>query len=209
MIPDVSSTGLNLATCLAEADEEINEAARAGDYEAPFAVTPARVKWLAAIGAVAKARRALELGSQAEPGGTTDAYQTEFQAGLALLRQGRLDLGTVRVESQAVTLPADYEQWVSLGHGGVVLGSMELRCSGVLLTEDRHTYDPADPSGVKDYVLDHRLGRVRRLAGGDSPAGGLCTATYEYFLKQPAGLQEPEYGGRSAQVGDLGRLDYA
>ena len=48
VIPDVSSSSLNLTTCIAEADGEIDEAARAGDYEVPFSPVPDRIRDLSA-----------------------------------------------------------------------------------------------------------------------------------------------------------------
>jgi hypothetical protein len=88
VIPDVSSTSLNLTTCIAEADAEIDEAAFTGDYVVPFDPVPERVAHLSAIGALARARRGLQAGNQlsAEP----DPYRQEFEAGLAALRAGRL-----------------------------------------------------------------------------------------------------------------------
>jgi len=208
VIPDTSSAGLEFASCLAETDAEIDEAARGGNYEAPFGPVPERIRWLAAVGTVAKARRALELGSQEEEGPVTAAYLDQYRQGLDLLRRGRMDLGTVSVASQGLTLPPDYEQWASLGHGGIVLGSVQLACGGSEYREDRSDYDPQDPTGTKDYLVDHRLGRLRRLAGGRAGAGAECTVAYEYFDKQPTGLQEPDYTGTGAQMGVLGRHDY-
>jgi len=208
VIPDTSSLGLSLTTCLAETTAEIDEAARAGNYEAPFSPVPERVQYLAAVGAVAKARRALELAGQDEPGRTTDAYLVDYEEGLGLLRQGRMDLGTVEVSSQGLVLPTDYEQWGSLGHGAVMLGSVSLAAGEASYQEDRSDYDPEDPAGVKDFLVDHRQGRLRRLPGGRTAGGTLCTISYRYLYKQPAGLQEPDYTGTSAQMGTLGRRDY-
>jgi hypothetical protein len=88
VVPDVSSTSLNLTTCIAEADAEIDEAAAAGDYVVPFDPVPERVAHLSAVGALARARRALQAGNQAST--QPDPYREEFEAGLAALRAGAL-----------------------------------------------------------------------------------------------------------------------
>ncbi len=88
VIPDVSEDSLNLTTCIAEAEAELDEAALAGGYQIPFSPAPERIAHLAAIGALARARRALQAGNQA--GAEPDPYRQEFEAGLALLRAGRL-----------------------------------------------------------------------------------------------------------------------
>jgi hypothetical protein len=93
VIPDVSSTSLNLTTCIAEADAEIDEAAAFGDYVVPFDPVPDRVAHLSAVGALARARRALQAGNQ--PSAQPDPYREEFQAGLAALRAGKLPEGDV------------------------------------------------------------------------------------------------------------------
>jgi hypothetical protein len=93
VIPDVSSSSLNLTTCIAEAEAEIDEAASAGAYVVPFDPAPERITHLSAIGALARARRGLQSGNQ--PSAEPDAYRREFDAGLALLRAGKLPTSDV------------------------------------------------------------------------------------------------------------------
>ncbi len=88
VIPDVSSSSLNLTTCIAEADAEIDEAAAAAGLAVPLDPVPDRIAHLSAIGALARARRGLEVGNKGSAG--VDPYQQEFEAGLALLRGGEL-----------------------------------------------------------------------------------------------------------------------
>ncbi len=88
VIPDVSEDSLNLTTCIAEADAEIDEAAAAAGLTVPFDPAPERIVHLSAIGALARARRALQAGNQ--PAGEPDSYRQEFEAGLARLRAGEL-----------------------------------------------------------------------------------------------------------------------
>jgi len=204
----VSSSGLCLATCLAQTTAEVEEAGRAGEYEVPFAPVPERIRWLTATGAVARARQALELAGQEAQGATAESYLAAYREGLSLLRQGRMDLGTVSVTSQGLVLPADYEHWAELGHRGIVLGSVSLVAGDYVLVEDRSEYDPGDPVEVKDYLVDHREGRIRRLSGGRAGAGETCTVSYRYFYKQPPGVQKSDYTGSGVQMGMLGRQDY-
>jgi hypothetical protein len=93
VIPDVSEDSLNLTTCIAEADAEIDGAARAGAYAVPFDPVPERIAHLSAVGALARARRGLQAGNQ--PSAEPDPYRREFEAGLALLRAGRLPASDV------------------------------------------------------------------------------------------------------------------
>lgn len=86
VVPDVSSTHLNLTTSIAEADAEIDEAARAGGHQVPFAPVPERIAHLSAIGALARVLRALQLGNQPAP--APEPYRAEFEAGLQVLRRG-------------------------------------------------------------------------------------------------------------------------
>jgi len=205
VIPDVSSSSLNLATCIAEAGAEIDEAARAGDYEAPFDPVPERIQHLSAVGALAHARRGLQLGNQ--PAELPDPYWEQFGAGLALLRAGELDLGTVEVVDEQVSIPTDDGAWALLGHGGVVRGSLVVTDGPGSFTyvEDRSEYEPGyRPDAVKDYEVDHRRGRVRRLSGGRIAAGQTVLASYEYFYRQPHQPQDAEYAERTAS-GDVVR----
>jgi hypothetical protein len=210
VIPDVSSTGLNLMTCIGEADALIDEAGRQGDYAVPFSPTPERIRDLSAAGAIARARRALDLGNQETLSETFDGYQREFEEGLRLLREGLLDLGTSVVSAEAVVMAGDYSTWARLAYGGLALGSVTLVSSGggTAYTEDRGEYD-ADylPAAVKDYQVDHRRGRVRRLSGGRIGCGEQVEVSYEYYYRQPANEQDAEYGGKSAAVGELRRKD--
>lgn len=208
VIPDVSSTSLNLTTCISEADAEIDEAARAGDYEAPFDPVPDRVKDLSAVGALARARRGLQLGNQrsAEP----DLYRAEFDAGLDLLRRGALDFGTVVASGEQVVMPADDGDWAQLAHRGILEGSVTLTNESAAFTyvEDRREYQPDyRPDAVKDYRVDHRGGRLRRLVGGRIAAAQTVLASYEYYHRQPGRAQDAEYAGRTASGDELRRLD--
>jgi len=207
VIPDVSSTSLNLTTCIAEADAEIDEAARAGDYEAPFDPAPVRIVQLSAIGALARARRGLQLGNQPSP--QPDPYQAEFEAGLALLRRGALDLGTVAVADEAVVMPAEEGSWARLAHRGLVVGSVTLtdEAAAVAYIEDRSAYDPSSADEAADFAVDHRGGRVRRAAGGRIGPGQRVLASYVYYYRQPEVAEDAEYAGRTASAGELLRLD--
>ncbi len=172
VIPDVSSGSLNLTTCIAEAEGEIEEAARAGGYETPFDPAPARIRDLCAIGALARARRALQLGNQ--PTETPDPYRRELEAGLALLRQGELDLGIVAVTAEAATFPEGDGDWAQLAHRGLLLGSVIITDEAGSLTycEDRADYESGyQPEAVKDYRLDHREGGWRAWTAAASARG--------------------------------------
>ena len=210
VIPDVSSTSLNLTTCIAEAEARIDEAGRAGNYAVPFSPVPERIRDLSAAGAIARARRALELGNQETLSVEFNDYQREFEEGLRLLREGALDFGTTAVSGELVAMPEDYSTWARLAHGGIVLGSVTVTSSGgvTTYTEDRSEYD-ADylPAAVKDYAVDHRQGRVQRLSGGRMGAGEPVEAAYEYFYRQPVDMQDAEYGEKSAATGELRRED--
>lgn len=216
VVPDVSSTALNLTVCIAEADAEIDEAARAGDYEAPLGdvnstAPPTRIRNLSAIGAIAKARRALDLGQQKGEGGAHDLYQREFARGLELLREGRMDLGAVSVSSEGVTMASDYETWAPLAHAGVVMESVSLQnAAGALTyTEDRSAFDPAYlPDAVKDYEVNYVQGKVRRCSGGRIAVGQEVRAAYQYFWRQPGSVQDSEYAGRTARGSAMRRDDY-
>jgi len=208
VIPDVSSTSLNLTTCIAEVDAEIDEAGRAGDYEAPFDPAPDRIRDLSAAGALARARRGLQLGNQ--PAAEPDPYRAEFNAGLDLLRRGALDFGTVVVSGQQVVMPSDDGDLAQLTHRGILRGSVALTNESVSFTyvEDRREYQPDyRPDAVKDYEVDHREGRLRRLLGGRIASGQTVLASYEYYYRQPARAQDAEYAGRTASGDELLRLD--
>ena len=208
VIPDVSSDSLNLATCIAEAGAGIDEAARAGDYEVPFNPVPERIQHLSAVGALAHARRGLQLGNQ--PAELPDPYWEQFEAGLALLRAGGLDLGTVEVVDEQVATPTEDGVWAPLGHCGMLTGSMTLTDEGGSFTfvEDRSEYEPGHrPDAVKDYQVDHRRGRVRRLSGGRITAGQMVLASYEYFHRQPHRAQDAEYAERTASGDTVRRGD--
>jgi hypothetical protein len=210
VIPDTSSTGLNLTLCITEADVLIDEAARAGEYALPFSPVPERITHLSAIGGLARARRALELGNQNGLSDLTDAYLREFERGLDDLRSGEMDPGTTTVASEAVTMAADYSTWSQLAYGGIMLGSVTLVSSGggTTFTENRDEYDPDYlPDAVKDYQVDHTLGRVRRLDGGHIGAGEQVVASYEYSYRQPTNPQDAEYAGKTAAVTHLRRED--
>ncbi len=208
VIPDISSSSLNLTTCIAEADGEIDEAARAGDYEVPFSPVPDRIRDLSASGALARARRGLQLGNQsaAEP----DPYRSEFEAGLDLLRRSALDFGTVLVSGEQVVMPADDSDWAQLAHRGILTGSVTLtnESASFAYVEDRREYQPDyRPNSVKDHQMDHRGGRVRRLLGGRLAGGQTVLASYDYYYRQPGRAQDAEYAGQTASSDQLLRLD--
>lgn len=208
VIPDVSSSSLNLTTCIAEAGSEIDEAARAGDYEAPFDPVPERIQHLAAVGALAHARLGLQLGNQ--PAELPDPYRKQFETGLALLRAGDLDLGTVDVVEEQVVIPQDDGDWAALGHAGVARGSLVVTDGSGSFTfvEDRTDYEPGyRPDAVKDYQVDHRRGRMRRLSGGRIAPSQTVLASYEYFRRQPHRAQDAEYAERTASEDSVRRGD--
>lgn len=93
VIPDSSEDGLNLATCIAEADAAIEEAASAGGQTVPFDPVPAWIAHLSAVGALAQARRGLQAGNQQAT--ADDPYAQEFEAGLARLREGEMPISDV------------------------------------------------------------------------------------------------------------------
>lgn len=208
VIPDVSSSSLNLTTCIAEAEAEVEEASRAGDYEVPFSPVPPRVRDLAAIGALARARRALQLGNQ--PAEEPDPYRQEFDAGLDLLRRGDLDLGTVVVSGEAVVMPTEEGGWIELAHRGLLAGSVTVTNESASFTyvEDREEYEPGyRHDEVKDYQVDHRAGRVQRLAASRMGANQPVLVGYEYYYRQPGRAEEAEYTRRTAAADRLLRLD--
>jgi hypothetical protein len=202
VIPDVSSGSLNLTTCIAEAEAEIEEAGRAGDYEVPFDPVPDLIAQLAATGALVRARRALELGNG------EDAYRRDYQIGLELLRRGQLDLGAVTVNSEAVTLPTEEGDWAQLAHRAVCQGSVVVKneAGSFTYTEERRNHDPDyRPDASKDYVVDHDLGRVRRTEGSRLAPGQRVLVSYEYYRRQAGRPQNLAYAGRTAEVGELRR----
>lgn len=208
VIPDVSSSSLNLTTCIAEAEAQIDEAARAGDYEAPFDPIPDRIRDLSAIGALARARQGLQLANQ--PNAEPDPYLREFEAGLGLLREGALDLGTVTVTDEGVALPVSDGEWARLAHQGVLRASATVTDSAGAVTyvEDRGEYEPSyRPGSVKDYRVDHRAGRMLCLLGGRIAPGQTVLASYQYYYRQPGRAQDAEYAGTTASADELLRMD--
>jgi hypothetical protein len=91
VIPDTSADSVNLTTCIAEAEAAIDEALVAGGQTVPLTTVPAWITHLSAVGALARARRALQAGNQATF--TNDPYWQEFEAGLARLRGGEAPVG--------------------------------------------------------------------------------------------------------------------
>jgi len=208
VIPDVSSAGANLTTLIGEAAVEVDEAGRAGDYEAPFDPVPERIRDLCAMGALAKACRALELEKQTTT--APDPYRAEFEAGLELLRKGEMDLGTVSVADESLVMPAEAGEWVDLAHRAAELGSVTVTNEAGTITyvEDREAHEPGYRSGsVKDYRVDHRLGRIAWLTSGRLQAGQTVKVSYTYFRWQPGRGEEAEYGRRTASTGELTRGD--
>jgi hypothetical protein len=210
VIPDTSSTQLNLATSIAQADAEIDEAARAGNYEVPFDPVPAHILNLSAVGAIARARRALELGNQEQSSQSTERYLTEFELGLERLRTGALDLGTVTVNSEGAAL-GDTQAWSSLAHRALVPESVTVTNAAGSFTyvEDRAAYDPDYlPDTTKDYLADHREGKLRRTQGSRIANGETVRVSYDYYYRQSARLGDEEYSRRTASPGDLLRGDW-
>ena len=202
VIPDVSSGSLNLTTCIAEAEVEIEEAGRTGDYEVPFDPVPELIGQLAATGALVRARRALELVGEDDP------YRREYQIGLELLRRGQLDLGTVAVNSESVTMPTEEGDWAQLAHRAVCQGTVVMTndSASFTYTEERRGYDPDyRPDAIKDYVVDHDLGRLRRTRESQIAPGQTVKVSYEYYRRQAGRPQNAGYAGRTAEVGEVRR----
>jgi len=203
VIPDVSSSSLNLTTCIAEAEAAVEEAGRAGEYEVPFDPVPNLIAQCTAVGALAQARRGLELA------GGDDPYRREFEGGLEMLRRGQFDLGTVTVNSsEAVAMPAEDGDWVQLAHRAACQGSVVVKNESLSFTytEERRGYQPGyRPDAIKDYVVDHDLGRIRRTPESRTAPGQIVKANYEYYRRQPGRPQNAEYARRTAQVGEIRR----
>ena len=202
VIPDVSSGSLNLTTCIADAEVEIEEAGRTGDYEVPFDPVPELIGQLAATGALVRARRALELA------GADDPYRREYQIGLELLRRGQLDLGTVEVNSESVAMPAEDGEWGQLAHRAVCQGTVVVKndSASFTYTEERRGYEPDyRPDAIKDYVVDHDFGRLRRTSESRIAPGQALEVSYEYYRRQTGRPQNTGYAGRTAEAGEVRR----
>ena len=201
VIPDVSSGSLNLTTCIAEAEAEIEEAGRAGDYEVPFDPVPDLIAQFAAAGALMRARRGLELTSEDDP------YRREYQLGLELLRRGQLDLGTVTVSEESVTAPAEGE-WAQLAHRAVCLGTVTVTDESASTTyaEDRSDYEPAyRPGASAHYVVDHDEGRLRPTPESRIAPGQPLKVSYQYYRRHGGRPQNAGYAGRTAETGEMRR----
>jgi glycosyltransferase involved in cell wall biosynthesis len=160
------------------------------------------------LGEGVEVRWALELGNQ--PSEQADPYRREFDAGLDLLRRGRLDLGTVKVTGEHVTVPTSDGDWAALAHRGLMRGSATATNDAGTFTyvEDRGDYEPGYRIGsIKDYQVDHREGRFRRLTGGRIGPGQSVLVSYEYSYRRPSRADEAEYEGRTASGGELVRGD--
>jgi hypothetical protein len=201
VIPDVSSGSLNLTTCIAEAEVEIEEAGRTGDYEVPFDPVPELIGQLAAVGALLRARRALELAGEDDP------YRRDYQIGLELLRRGQLDLGTVTVSGEPVTLSLAEGDWAPLAHRAVCQGTAVVTdAASFTYTEDRRGYDPGYRSDAsRDYLVDHDLGRLRRTRESRIAPGQTVQVSYDYYRRQAGRPQNAGYAGRTAEVGEMRR----
>ena len=204
VIPDISSSSLNLTTCVAEAEAAVDEAGRTGEYEIPFVdPVPAPITQLTVAGALARARRGLELAGEDDP------YRQESEAGLEMLRRGQFNLGTVTVNSsEAVAMPAEDGDWVQLAHRAACQGSVVVKNESLSFTytEERRGYQPGyRPDAIKDYVVDHDLGRIRRTPESRTAPGQIVKANYEYYRRQPGRPQNAEYARRTAQVGEIRR----
>jgi hypothetical protein len=218
VIADTAVGSMSLESCRGLADADIDEAARAGNYDVPFSATStasgtyAAIAWVrrtSALGTVAYARRGLELAQKGREAQVASDYEADFRSRLRMLREGKVDLGTA-VHSQALTLPPDFYTWAELEKAGIVLGSVSATdTSGtVSYIEERSAYEDLYRPGVpKDFEVDHTFGRARLISGGELAPGAVMNLSYTYFLKQPARPQETELRGETAQMGKLRRTD--
>jgi hypothetical protein len=218
VIADTAVGSMSLESCRALADADIDEAARAGNYDVPFSTTStasgayAAIAWVrrtSALGAVAYARRGLELAQKGREAQVASDYEDDFRSRLLMLRDGKVDLGTA-VHSQSLTLPPDFYTWAELEKAAVVLGSVSAtNTSGtVSYLEDRSAYEELYRAGVpKDFEVDHTFGKMRLTPGGKLAPGGVVNVSYSHFIKQPARPQETELRGETAQMGKLRRTD--
>lgn len=203
VIPDVSSSSLNLTTCIAEAEAEVEEAGRAGDYEVPFCdPVPELIAQLTALGALQRARRGLELAVAEDP------YQRQFEFALELLRRGQLDLGTVTISDESVAVPAEDGDWAQLAHRAICQGSVVVtnQSDSFTYVEDRQGYQPDyRPSAIKDYGVDHDQGQLRRMVEGRIAPCQIVKVSYTYYRRQAGRPQDAEYGRRTAAAGEVRR----
>lgn len=219
VIANTAVGSLSMADCIALADSQIDEAALAGNYDSPFtaisstATPPDWVRRTSAIGAAGFALRALQAGQGIAASEEQNAYLLDFDNRLERLRQSLIDLGTA-INSQQVTLAADYDTWTGLAKRGLQLGSVTVTNTGGTTTyvEDRafgperyEAYYRVDTT--KDYEIDHRLGRIRALDGGGIAKSQVVNLSYTYYLKMPPSREEEAYREESVQVGQLGRND--
>jgi len=214
VISDASANTISLAACRNLADNAIDEAARAGNYDVPFGVTSTSsgsqaentwVRDLSKIGTVAYALRgtAFPMAEAAEP---DTAFLEDFDARLALLRDGVADLGTV-TRCETVTMPDNESTWYHLGKGALKLASVRVLVGTTVYLEDRRNYEEDYyPAETHHFEVDHVRGLIRAL-----DAGALQSATvvvsYEYYLKQPAPAIEAMAAGRAIETGLLIRRD--
>jgi hypothetical protein len=218
VIADTAVGSLSLESCRALSDSDIDEAARAGNYDVPFSTTStasgtyANVAWLrrtSALGTVACARRGLEFAQKGQEAQVASDYEADFRSRLQRLREGKADLGTA-VHSQSLALPPDAYTWAELEKAALALGSVTAtNTSGtVSYLEDRGAYEDLYRPGVpKDFEVDHTFGRLRLVSGGKLAPGASINLSYTYFIKQPARPQENELRGETAQMGKLRRTD--
>jgi hypothetical protein len=220
VVADTAVGSLSLARCRQAADGAIDEAARAGNYDAPFSVTStasgpyASIGWVrdaSAIGTVVYARRGLESVGAAADGTAGLLFEKEFEARLERLRKGEVDLGTA-VHTQALTIPAEYYTWASLDKRGLVQGSARMTDDDGLVefVEERWSYDETYRLGVaKDYEVDHVRGKVRALPVGRIAPGASVVVSYTHFVKQPAMVEEEQAKARTVEAGQVARTDFA
>jgi len=218
VIADTAVGSLSIERCRVTADAAIDEAARAGNYDAPFQVTStasgshATLNWVrdaSAVGAVSYARRGLELAHADKESAAALLFEREFEARLDRLRKGEVDLGTL-VHSQSLTIPDELYTWAGLNKGGIAQGSVRLTDEGgqVAFVEDRSVYEELYRLGVpKDYEVDHVRGRVRALVGGRIAPGSAVEVSFTYFVKQPPIPDEEQAKSRSVQLGSVRRSD--
>ena len=186
VIPDSHAANLNLNTCISNADSDIDGAANAGNYLVPFGsvssgTTPSKIQYLSAIGAVAKARRALDLGNQGDISEVANEYFNEFLAGLRDLSEAKMDLGTF-VATQNITFDNDsnYETWMPLSYNSIKYRSVNLVNSSSTQTYiENRKYETWLISQDKDYEIDYKNGRKRRLDGGAITGSLFCII---YFI---------------------------
>ena len=119
-------------------------------------------------------------------------------------------MGTVEIVDEQFAIPQDDGEWAALAHAWVVRGILVVTdgSGAFAFVEDRIDYEPGyRPDAVKDYQVDHRRGRVRRLSGGRIAPSQTVLASYTFFRRQPHQAQDAEYAERTASEDSVRRGD--